>query len=152
MEGKGLQTCWRSQAAQANCTAMQNVTRAEKPRSVSLAVLLVWVSIAVDALTTLLGNDGLTADTLLFNGAVLAVYAVVNIKIAGRNNWARLAYSVLVACEVSLLLAFGLEGASDLDVLVTSFTLPLEAWSLVMLFGASADKWFAASAADRVDR
>jgi hypothetical protein len=122
---------------------MQNVTRAQKPRSVHLAVLLIWVSIAVDALTNLLGNDGLTGDTLLFNGVMLAVYGVVNLMIASGRNWARIVYSVLVACEVALLLAFGLDDASDLDVLVTAFTLPLEAWSLIMLFGASADKWFA---------
>lgn len=127
---------------------MPNATRAEKPRAVHFAVLLIWFSIAVDAMATVAGNDGQASDVMLINLGVLLVYSVVNGMIAQGRNWARIVYSVLVACEVALLLAFGLDGASDLDVLVTALTLPLETCGLVMLFGASADAWFAAPAAE----
>jgi hypothetical protein len=121
---------------------MQNATIEEKPRSVAQAVLLIWLTLAASATALVFADENANADALVFNFAILCFYALVNFMIARRRHWARLVYSVLIALEVALLLAFGLEDASDLDVLVTCFTFPLEVWSLVLLFGASADQWF----------
>jgi hypothetical protein len=51
-------------------------------------------------------------------------------------------YAFLVALDVALILAFGLDEVTDLDILVTYILLALECWALVNLFGAEADRWF----------
>ncbi|MDR3369282.1 hypothetical protein [Rhodoferax sp.] len=82
-------------------------------------------------------------DSLVINGLLLLVYFIITLRISAGSHRARLLYVFLVALEVATLMAFGLSEATDLELLLTYLTLPLEAWILVKLFGAESDKWFA---------
>jgi hypothetical protein len=117
-----------------------------RPRTVSLAIQAIWLTIAMDAMMMVASYDGSDAnvDALTFNGTMLLFYALVTVKISIGRNWARRAYAFLIAMELALVAAFGLSDATELEVLVTYLTLPLELWVLVQLFGLQADLWFKA--------
>jgi len=116
----------------------------QRPKLVSVAIQLIWLTIAIDAVMMAVGFDGTpaNADALTFNGVMLLFYAVVTAKIAAGRNWARHSYAFLVVTELALVAAFGLSDASELEELVTYTTLPLELWILYRLFNAQADAWF----------
>ena len=87
------------------------------------------------------GSDA-SVNTLLVNAIFLLIYVVVTAKVGVGCHWARPAYAVLIAMEFALLAAFGLDQGSELDVLATYLTMPLELWILFKLFGAESDAWF----------
>ena len=118
----------------------------QRPQFISTAIQLIWLTIAIGAVTMGASYDGTPAnvDSLAFNGAILLFYAFVTVKISVGRNWARRCYAFLVALEFALVAAFGLSDASELEELVTYLTLPLEIWILFRLFCAQADAWFAA--------
>jgi hypothetical protein len=121
---------------------MQQATNTHPPRSVTIAIQLIWLTLAANALLMAVDYDDASLDAMTFNSILLVFNGFVVIKIADSRNWARIAYSVLVALDVALIFAVGLDGATDLDVLVTYMSLALEAWALFKLFGADADQWF----------
>ena len=114
-----------------------------RPKSVEIAIRAIWVTNVATALVMLANYDEASMDTLVINGQLLLVYVIVTLRISAGSHRARLVYAFLVALEVAILLAFGLSEATDLELLLTYLTLPLEAWILVKLFGAESDKWFA---------
>jgi len=116
----------------------------QRPKLVSVAVQLIWLTIAIDAVMMVVSFDGTpaNADALTFNGVMLLFYALVTAKIAAGRNWARHSYAFLVVMEFALVAAFGLSDASELEEVVTYMTLPLELWILYRLFNAEADAWF----------
>ena len=91
-----------------------------KPRSVSRAVIAIWLTIALDVLVlTIEGSTGaMVADALLLNGMSCVFYGVIAHGISVGNNFARHVYAFLVAIEVAALLAFGLDGATELEAAV----------------------------------
>jgi hypothetical protein len=121
---------------------MQYATNTKAPLSVTSAIQLIWLTLAVNALMMAVDYDAANSDAMVFNTILLVFNGFVVIKIAGGKNWARLAYSVLVAADVAMILAFGLDLTSDLDVLVTYLSVALEGWTLIKLFGAEAEPWF----------
>jgi hypothetical protein len=124
-----------------------------RPHSIAIAVQAIWISLAMDAFTMLASFDGVSnqVDALTFNAMMLTLYGLVTFKIASGRDWARRVYAVLVAMELALLAAFGVGEASELEVLVTYLTLPLEIWILFKLYSAESDAWFKAVQADRSD-
>ena len=121
---------------------MQHATNTKAPLSVTFAIQLIWLTLAVNALMMAVDYDDASSDAFVFNTILLLFNGFVAIRIAGGKNWARLAYSVLVDADVALILAFGLDVASDLEVLVTYLSVALEGWSLIKLFGSEAKPWF----------
>jgi hypothetical protein len=121
---------------------MQQPTSTHPPRSVTNALQLIWLTLAVNALMMALDYDDASSDAMAFNSLLLVFSGFVVIQIAACRNWARITYSVLVALDVALILAVGLEEASELEVLVTYLSVALEGWALLRLFGAEADQWF----------
>ena len=102
----------------------------------------IWLTLAVNALMMALDYDDASSDAMVFNSILLVFSGFVVLRIAACRNWARIAYSVLVALDVALILAIGLEEASELEVSVTYLSVGLEGWALLRLFGAEADQWF----------
>ena len=123
-----------------------------RPRSVANAIQVIWITIAIDAM--MMVSRYVETDTnvnaLVFNGIMLLFYSLMTVRISAGRSWARRAYAFLVAMELALIAAYGLSDASDLEVLVTYLTLPLELWILVQLFRAEADAWFKARERDRL--
>ena len=118
----------------------------QRPKFIGTAIQLIWLTLGLDALTMVASYDGSPAnlDSLTFNGTMLIFYAFVTLKIAVGRNWARRSYAFLVAMEFAMVAAFGLSDATELEVLLTYLTLPLELWILYRLFGVEADVWFRA--------
>lgn len=113
----------------------------------SQAVIAIWVTIALDTLViTIEGSTGvMTSDVLLLNGMSCVFYGLLANRIAAGNNFARHVYAILVAVEVAALLAFGLDGATELEATVAYISPPIEAWTMFMLFRAESTPWFAKS-------
>jgi hypothetical protein len=121
---------------------MQHGTNTKAPPSVTIATQLIWLTLAANALLMAVDYYDTSSDALVFNMVVMVFNGVVAVNIAGCKNWARVAYSVLVALDVALILALGLDQASDLEAIVSYLSLAIEIWILIMLFGAEADLWF----------
>lgn len=81
-------------------------------------------------------------DAFVLNVLLLGFYGMVTWMIGVGANWARLTYACLVALEVALIAAFGMDGTSDPDMLATYLTTPLEFWALYKLFGTDSALWF----------
>ena len=115
-----------------------------KPRSVSQAVIAIGVTIALDALVIVIeGYSGaMAADVLLLNSLSCVFYGLLANRISAGNNLARHVYALLVAVEVAALLAFGLDGATELESAVAYISPPIEAWIMYMLFRAESTPWF----------
>ena len=124
---------------------MQQATNSHPPRSVTAAIQLIWLTLAANALMLALDYDDATSDAMVFNSILLVFSGFVVLRIAACRNWARIAYSILVALDVALILAMGLEEASEIEVLVTYLSVALEGWALLRLFGAEADQWFSST-------
>jgi hypothetical protein len=114
-----------------------------RPKSVENAVQAIWVTNVASALVIFANFGQASVDSLFVNGLFLLVYAIVTVRISAGRNRARLLYAFLVAIEVAMLMAFGLSEASELEIVLTYFSLPLEAWILIRLFGSESEKWFA---------
>ena len=116
----------------------------QRPQFINTAIQLIWFTIGIDIVAMVASYDGTVANTesLTFNGVMLLLYAFATVQISIGKNWARRFYAFLIAMEFALVAAFGLSDASELEVVVTYLTLPLELWILFRLFGADADEWF----------
>jgi hypothetical protein len=121
---------------------MQHGPTTKAPPSVTIATQLIWLTLAANAMLMAVDYDVASSDAMVFNTVVLVLNGFVAMKIAGCKNWARVAYSVLVALDVALILALGLDQASDLEVVVSYLSVALEIWILIKLFGTEADQWF----------
>jgi hypothetical protein len=121
---------------------MQHATNNLPPRNIVVAIQLIWLTIVVNVFMMAVDFDDTGIDAMVLNSLLLVINAFVVIKITARKNWSRMVYAFLVALDVALILAFGLDEVTDLDILVTYVLLALECWALVNLFGAEADRWF----------
>ena len=121
---------------------MQHATNNLPPRNIVVAIQLIWLTIVVNVFMMAVDFDDTGIDAMVLNSLLLVINAFVVIKITARKNWSRIVYAFLVALDVALILAFGLDEVTDLDILVTYVLLALECWALVNLFGAEADRWF----------
>ena len=121
---------------------MQQATTSLPPRTVTIAIQLIWLTIAANALMMAVDYDDASSDAMVFNSMLLVFNGFTTIKIAACKNWARIVYSILVALDVAMILALGLDEATDLEVVLTYMSVALEAWALLRLFGAEADQWF----------
>lgn len=118
-----------------------------KPRSVTQAVIAIWVTIGLDFLVaTIEGSTGaMSSGQLMLNLISCLLYGLLTNRISAGNNLARYVYAVLVAIEVAALFAFGLDDATGLEALVSYVSIPLEAWIMFMLFRADSAPWFVKS-------
>jgi hypothetical protein len=121
----------------------------QKPRSVTQAVIAIWVTIALDVLVlTIEGSTGAMAtDVLLLNSASSVFYGLIANRISAGNNFARHVYAILAAVEVAALFAFGLDSATELETASACISPPIEAWVMFMLFRAESTPWFVKPAA-----
>lgn len=115
-----------------------------KPRAVTQAVIAIWVTIGVDFLVaTIEGSTGaMSSGQLMLNLISCLLYGLLTNRISAGNNLARHVYAVLVAIEVAALLAFGLDGATELEAAVAYISPPIEAWIMFLLFRAQSAPWF----------
>jgi NADH:ubiquinone oxidoreductase subunit 4 (subunit M) len=124
---------------------MQPANSTPAPRSVVVASQLIWLTIAASALMVVLDWDDASSGAIVTNILLLTFNGFVARQVASRKNWARKVYALLVALDLALTLALGLDELSELDVMLTYLILPLEIWILLKLFAAEADQWYGAT-------
>ncbi len=119
-----------------------------RPASVTTAVQAIWAVNAVSALILTLGGDSAQPDSdgMVLSVLILFIYALVTWMVGAGKNWARLTYAFLIALELALLAAFGMDNAADLEVLATYLTTPVEIWALYKLFCPESEPWFKSKA------
>lgn len=127
------------------CIPMQYTSSTKAPPGVSNAIQLIWVTLVVNAVMSALDFDDASSEAIALNTILLAFSGFVTIKIAEGKNWARIAYSALVALDIALIFAFGMDEATDLEAYVSVILLAIEGWILIRLFNAEADQWFKSS-------
>lgn len=94
-------------------------------------------------MATIEGSTGaMSSGQLMLNLISCLLYGLLTNRISAGNNLARHVYAVLVAIEVAALLAFGLDGATELEAAVAYISPPIEAWIMFLLFRAQSAPWF----------
>lgn len=120
-----------------------------KPKSITLAMALLWASLALGLAKFAMSYSSLAATpnlkvTLAVLGATLAVYILLIVMMSKGKNWARIAFLVLfliglVPSLPTLLADFArspLIGGLGLGDVV------LQAWALVLVFTNPGKTWF----------
>jgi hypothetical protein len=115
-----------------------------KPTSVSNAILAIWVTLGISVISTVVSRVTGQITSAVFFGTLLlyGLYAVLPYKISVGRNWARYFYVVNAVLTVAVMLAGEYEGASKLDIIVSWFLLPVEAWIVFSLFRGTSTAWF----------
>lgn len=117
-----------------------------KPKDVSFAVNLIWMSIAWGALSSLAmrWSGAKEMGQFIAELVVLGLSGVVPYKISKGSNGMRIAYGVLCAIGLLWMLGGGLENQSRLKSVMDLLGLPLMFASIYYLFVSDESKrWFA---------
>ncbi len=138
-----------------------------RPRSVDMAVNLIWAAVALTVVSTILAfvqlddavDDALRSDTtetltedaartatiafiLIFLAIGVGIYALLAIFIKKGKNWARIVFTVLAAIFL-LLGILGLAGdQSAISLVVSVVQIALTAATLFFLWQKESSAWF----------
>lgn len=125
---------------------------AHRPRSVELAVYLLWIALALSLPTALFeyrraAADGAGLVLLAFMVPLFALSIVMNLSIGRGRNWARILFLALY-----LLSVFSFLGALDdmlalpaFEVALDSIVMAMETVALYLLFTRPGALWFRAA-------
>jgi len=116
-----------------------------KPASLSRALLAIWTTFGISAVLAvvdrLLGH--LTPEAFLGTLVLYMALTVLPYKISQGRNWARYTYTVLNVFATAMLVAGESAGATQIELVWSWVTLPLEAWIVYSLFTRESNEWFA---------
>ncbi|HKU69868.1 MAG TPA: hypothetical protein VJQ51_03430 [Burkholderiales bacterium] len=126
-----------------------------KPRSVTLAVTLLWISLTIGVAKMPFDPAGMKAvpfPALVWSIAavIMAFFCVLIFKISSGRNWARITFLVLFL--VGLLV--GVPGLMaefqrvPLLALVSVVASVMQLWAVILLFTSPGKGWFGKKAAD----
>jgi hypothetical protein len=136
-------------------SAPTDAPRAAKPRSIAIALGLLWISLAATIPQWLLDSQSgdeawqdptFIAVAIIAAGAGLAIGAWINIMIGRGRNWARIVNLALLCISAPLMLVFD-EFATPMTPLVFAFTVFSWITNIVgtaLLFVRSSNAWFRA--------
>ena len=113
------------------------------PQGVKQAIAAIWITLAISALSALIGKILGMSSEGDFIGAIFAyaIFCILPYKISNRSNAARYTYVVLMA--LSLLIAFaGIGALNKVDLAVSVLLAPVEGFIIYRLFQAEASAWF----------
>ncbi|MDP5239941.1 hypothetical protein Q9Q94_10375 [Uliginosibacterium sp. 31-16] len=115
------------------------------PKSVKNAVLVVWGTLAVSAISALIAKvAGLTTEgEFIGNLFVYALFCIIPYKLGNRSNAARYVYAVLFVLTLAVMLGSSVH-INKIDFVVSILMIPAEIYVLMMLFGREASEWFSA--------
>jgi heme A synthase len=120
---------------------------ATMPKEMVLALVLLWLQIAIGAASVYFESLRSTEDTrfvLAIGALVLVVFAGLNVGMARRQNWARLAYLLLVIVGfIALPVTFEqLAAMPDYEVALEAVSYILDLAVLALLFTKPGAFWF----------
>jgi len=115
-----------------------------KPRDVSKAILVIWVSLLASALMAVadrwLGFK--SVGDMTFELLFYAVFCIVPYKLANRSNAARYFYAVIVALSVFMYLGGVSTTMGPVEKVGSLAMLPFTALSLYWLFSKPSANWY----------
>ena len=126
-----------------------------KPRSVTLAVTLLWVSLAIGVIKAPFDPAGLNAvpfPAIVWSVAavIMAFFCLLILKISSGRNWARVTFLVIFL----LGLVLGVPGLmaefqrAPVLALVSVAASVMQLWAVILLFTSPGKGWFGKKAAD----
>ena len=113
------------------------------PQGVRQAILVIWGTLAISALSALIAKlSGLSSQDG-FVGAIFmcAIFCIVPYKLANRSNAARYVYVVLFAISFLFMVA-GVGTLNKIDFVVSVLLIPAEAFIIFRLFQPEASAWY----------
>lgn len=121
----------------------------EKPKNVSLAVMLIWASMVVGPIYTVFFPPPEAAQVPFASIAVVLLFTVVILafltwKISAGRNWARITFTVLFALGL-LPTLFLLPHAFQRAIpsgLLSVVQILMQGYGVVLLFSKSGSAWF----------
>lgn len=119
------------------------MTNVHQPKNVNRAILIIWITIAVSAVGSLLAKVLGLASESEFAGNLFAcaLICIIPYKLSNRSNATRYVYSVLLA--LNLFLIFGLSiPINKVEIYLSVLTIPAQIYAAVQLFGSQASEWF----------
>ena len=119
-------------------------TNMQKPNSVKHAEILIWVTLAVTSIVSIIElKMGLISGSLLVSTLLLnCVYGIIPYKIGAGSNAARYIYAVLCALGFALLVSDVVPGMPQIELVVAWVELPVTLYTLYLLFNATSKPWF----------
>lgn len=122
---------------------------AGQPPAVARAVTVLWASLAIGIVNMFAGPGAsllqVQPAVLIIGAVVLALFALLIVKIAAGRNWARIVLLVIVVTGTPLSLV-GLDAAfaeSLIGGLLGIVVTALQVYAVVLLFTAPGKTWFA---------
>ena len=116
----------------------------QKPAGVNQAVVAIWATIAVSAISSLINNwmGVISGGEFAFNMLMYGLVCIIPYKIGNRSNAARYVYLIFVI--IGLLFMLGDMGVEipKLDMILSVLLIPVEIFILYRLFQREASEWF----------
>jgi len=120
----------------------------DKPQSISQAIYLIWGTIAISVLITLVDKwTGSTSEgEFMFNLIAYCLFCIIPYKLNNRSNATRYVYGAMVALSILFVLGGVTSHASQLTILASFLMLPVQVFIVYSLFQREAMEWFIVSA------
>jgi hypothetical protein len=119
----------------------------EKPTGVNQAVIGIWATIVLSAISTLINKwvGDISMDEFVFTIIIYVIVCILPYKISKGSNAARYVYLVIFAISILFLLAgIGYE-MPKLDLILSVLLIPIEIFIIFRLFQPEASAWFSSA-------
>jgi hypothetical protein len=116
----------------------------EKPHTVSKAINLIWVLIALSVLVALLNQwtGQIYSGEFIFALIINALFCIIPFKLTSRSNAARYVFTALVIISALMLIGGAVETLTKLDLIFGILTMPLYIFCVYLLFTKESTAWF----------
>jgi len=122
----------------------QGGNKVQKPAGVNQAVIAIWATIALSAISSLINNwmGVISGGEFAFNLFIYGLVCIIPYKIGNRSNAARYVYLIFVIIGIFFMLGnMGVE-IPKLDMILSVVLIPVEVFILYRLFQLEASDWF----------
>ena len=113
------------------------------PQGVRQAILAIWATLAISALSALVAKlTGLSSQGDFVGSIIVyAIFCIFPYKLANRSNPTRYVYVVLIAISF-LFMAAGVGALNKIDFAVSVLLIPAELFIIFRLFQPEASAWY----------
>lgn len=114
------------------------------PQSVNQAVITIWATLLISAITAVINRQIGAAGSSYFIFSIITygILCILPYKISRRSNPTRYVYAVITAISLLIMLAGETKGMPKLDLILSYLLIPVEIFILYRLFSSDANDWF----------
>jgi hypothetical protein len=119
----------------------------EKPQAVEQAVILIWGTLALSAISSLINKwmGHIDAGQFVFSLIVYGIMCVIPYKISRGSNATRYVYLILTAITILFMLGGLGNDMPKLDLVLSIVLTPVELFILYKLFQKESASWFSSN-------